>query len=94
MGAATGGVGTGLAARAVVAAGTATLAAGAPAVAVPLAAVAGGIYMAGLRKRELVAVAGEGASQTRATRARRSRLVQSMVVLCAFLIVREGVTQV
>jgi hypothetical protein len=58
----------------------------APAVAVPLAAVAGGLYMSGRGQRELVKVAEEEAPRAKANRARRSRLVQSVVALSAFMV--------
>lgn len=63
------------------------MAALAPAAAVPLAAVAGGVFMSGRRKRDLVKAAEEDVPKTRAQRARNSRLVQSVVSLCAFLII-------
>ena len=62
----------------------------APAVAVPLGALAGGLFMAGRRRKDLVRVAGEEAKKTRAQRARRSRQVQSMVSLCAFLVAQQA----
>ena len=62
----------------------------APAVAVPLGALAGGLFMAGRRRQDLVRVAGEEAKKTRAQRARRSRQVQSMVGLCAFLVAQQA----
>jgi hypothetical protein len=58
-----------------------------PAAAVPLAAVAGSLFMAGRRKRDLVKAAEEDVAKTRAQRARNSRLVQSVISLCAFLVI-------
>jgi hypothetical protein len=58
----------------------------APAVAIPLAAVAGGLYMSGRGQRELIKVAEEEAPRAKANRARRSRLVQSVVALSAFMV--------
>jgi hypothetical protein len=54
--------------------------------AVPLAALAGGLYMAGRLKRDLVKTAAAEAEKTRANRARRSRLVQNVVALSVFVV--------
>ncbi len=81
---------SGLAARL----GSGTVASGAAGVAVgaavlPLSAIAGGLYMAGRRKRALIrdAAANEQAAvRARALRARRSKLVQATVLLSAYLV--------
>ncbi len=52
----------------------------------PLGAVAGGLFMAGLKKRELVRVAGDEADKTRKQRARRSKQVQAVVSLSAVVV--------
>jgi hypothetical protein len=57
----------------------------------PLGALAGGLFMAGLgkrelEKRELLRVAEKEAKATRAQRARRSKQVQAIVSLSAFLV--------
>jgi hypothetical protein len=76
-----------LAAGAAAGAGVAALG---PAVALPLGALAGGLFMAGRGKRALVKVAEEEAEKTRAQRARRSRLVQTVVTLSAFVVANTG----
>jgi hypothetical protein len=58
--------------------------------ALTLAAVAGGVYMAGLRQKEHVLQRGP-TDETRAQRARRSKLVQNVVMVCAFAVADEGV---
>jgi hypothetical protein len=81
---------SGLAARL----GGGTLAAGGAGIAVgaavlPLSAIAGGLYMAGRRRRELVeeqAANERAAVKARALRARRSKLVQATVLLSAYLV--------
>ena len=70
---------------AALAVGSAASAAFAPAVAVPLGVVAGGVYMAGRGTRKVAPLAQEHAS-SREKRARRSKLVQNVVVLSAFVV--------
>lgn len=77
-----------LAARA--AAGGAAAVALGPAAAIPLGALAGGLFMAGRAKRGLVKVAEEEATKTRAQRARRSKQVQAVVSLAAFVIASDA----
>jgi len=60
--------------------------AGAGAVAMPLAALAGGLYMAGKSRRQLTESAMKDAVKTRANRARRSRIVQNVVALSVFAV--------
>jgi hypothetical protein len=55
-----------------------------PALGLPLGAVAGGLFMAGLRRRELVRAS--DTENIRKLRARRSKLVQSVVALSAFMV--------
>ena len=57
-----------------------------PALAGPLGALAGGLFMAGRRKHELIKTSETEAEKTRTQRARRSKLVQTVVSLCAFLV--------
>jgi hypothetical protein len=59
------------------------------AAAIPLSAVAGGLYMAGRATRELVRDSTEQASKTRAQRARNSKQVQATVALCAFVVAHQ-----
>lgn len=64
---------------------------GAAATAGPLGALAGGLFMAGLgkrelQKRELLRVAEQEAKATKTQRARRSKQVQAIVSLSAFLV--------
>ena len=69
------------------------LLAGAPgAVLAPgLSAVAGGLYMAGRRSHDLIRRPDEDDSkQARAKRARRSKLVQNVVTICAFFVVNRA----
>ena len=54
-----------------------------------LSAVAGGLYMAGRRRHDLTRRPDEDDSkQARARRARRSKLVQNVVTICAFVVVQ------
>lgn len=53
--------------------------------ALALGAVAGGLYMAGLRQKERGLQQGP-TDETRAQRARRSKLVQNVVMVCAFAV--------
>lgn len=54
-----------------------------------LSAVAGGLYMAGRRSHDLTRRPDEDDSkQARARRARRSKLVQNVVTICAFVVVQ------
>lgn len=54
-----------------------------------LSAVAGGLYMAGRRSHDLTRPPDEDDSkQARAKRARRSKLVQNVVTICAFVVVQ------
>ena len=72
---------------AALAAGSALSAAFAPAVAVPLGVVAGGVYMAGRGKNTLARLDNTSDDKAaRAKRARRSKLVQSVVALSAFIV--------
>lgn len=56
-----------------------------------LSAVAGGLYMAGRRSHDLTRRPNEDDSkQARAKRARRSKLVQNVVTICAFSVVNRA----
>lgn len=57
--------------------------------AMPLAAVAGGLFMSGRSKRGAAEVAESEAKRSRANRARRSRMVQSVVILSVYLVASQ-----
>jgi hypothetical protein len=67
-------------------AATAAIVATAGAAALPLGAVAGALFLAGRRKRNLLRGIEQDAVKTRARRARNSRLVQSVVALSVFVV--------
>lgn len=61
-----------------------------PALALPLSAVAGGLFMAGASKARLSKDIGKEAAKERARRARRSKMVQKLMGLCAFMVIARG----
>lgn len=61
----------------------------ASALALPLGAVAGGLFMAGTTKKQLSEEIGKEAAKERARRARRSKMVQKLMSMCAFLVIAE-----
>jgi hypothetical protein len=67
----------------------AALAASAPALALPLGAVAGGLFMAGASKAKLSREIAQNTSKERARRARRSKMVQKLMAVCAFVVIAQ-----